>query len=80
MPSSAAQQFPIVRLRADAVKDPRLTELPGRTRSLQSRNSLAASAADCQPGRVPGPDRSGEVDRASAPVLIDVLAYQHRGI
>ncbi len=38
------------------------------------------SAADYKPGCVAGPDGSGEVDGASAPVLVDVLAYQHCGV
>src|SRR5689334_6860715 len=63
------------------VKDPRPTELPGRTRSQQPVAARQlTSAADYQSGCVSWPDRSGEVDRASAPVLVGVLAYQHRGI
>ena len=37
-------------------------------------------SADYQPGCVSGPDGSREIDRASAPVLVDVLAYQYRSV
>src|SRR5436305_11210966 len=77
--SVAPDSFPI--LRARAVKDPRPTsswaapEASSRISAWQFR-----SAADYQPGCVPRPDRSREVDRVSAPVLVDVLSHEHRGV
>ena len=77
-----AKQWPegtLVRERPDEAVA--LVEVPQARRTWRSSISPRfGSAADYQPGCVAGPDGSREVDRASAPVLVDVLAYEHRGV
>ena len=68
MPSSVApDSFPIFRLRARAVKDPRPTELPGRTRSQQPRNSLAGSDQPSITSRVVSPGQTVRVKSTGLP-------------